>query len=112
MVYQIGAMHIVARSERRARAEAAQAGEEALDRTAKDYDLDTLQDVLVIVRASKELTIGDINALTDVVSRRVHEDAELEISASSDLEGGDDVEIAIAVPLNTPRRRKKRRQAD
>lgn len=112
MVYQVGAMHIVARSERRSRAQTAEAGEQALDLTAKDYDLDTLKDVLVIVRASKELTIGDINALTDVVTRRVHEDAELEISASSDLEGGDDVEIAIAIPQNTPRKRKKRRQAD
>lgn len=112
MVYGLGAMHIVARSQRRARAEAAQAGEEALDRVQKDYDLDTLTDVLVIIRASKDLTIVDINGVTDVVSRRVHEDAELEISASSDLDGGDDVEIAIAIPQNTPKRRKKRRAAD
>ena len=83
-----------------------------LDLVAKDYDLDTLKDVLVIVRASKDLTIVDINEITDVVTRRVHEEAELEISASADLDGGDDVEIAIAIPRNTPRRRKKRRAAD
>ena len=105
-------MHIVARSERRSRAEAGQSGDEALDRVQKDYDLESLKDVLVIIRASKDLTVQDINEITEVVTRRVAEDAELEISASSDLAGGDDVEIAIAIPLNTPRRTKKRRAAD
>ena len=105
-------MHIVARSERRIRAEAAQATEEALDRVASEYDLDSLKDVMVIIRASKDLTIVDINEITEVTTRRVHEEAELEISASSDLPGGDDVEIAIAIPRNTPKRRKKRRAVD
>lgn len=111
MVYWLP-MHIVARSERRTRAQAAQAGDEVLDLVARDFDLDALKDVLVIINASRELTIVDINEVTDVVARRVHADAELEISASSDLAGGDDVQIAIALPLDTPKRRAKRHGSD
>ena len=91
-------MEIVLRSPRCPRSEAARASRELMDQLATTRAVDQLVDVLVVIAATPELTVADVNAVADAIAARVHPDAELEIDASTSLTGADEIEIAIALP--------------
>ena len=91
-------LSIVATGRRVPRAEARRAVTELLAAVAVSHDVGAAREVLVMVRATSAMTVADINAITDALVDALHPDASLEVDASADLEGADDVELSLALP--------------